>query len=724
MSDDAESLLYLFEDLKNLLKTYLPDEQVTQIQDAFVVARDAHEGQSRSSGEPYITHPVAVATILAEMHLDYETISAALLHDVIEDTPVTKEQLAEQFGVAVAELVSGVSKLDKLKFRDHKEAQAENFRKMVMAMVQDIRVILIKLADRTHNMRTLGSLRPDKRRRIARETLEIFSPIANRLGIHSFKSELEELGFEALYPMRTRVLREAVKRARGNRKEVIDSVYEEIVGRLEENKIPAKIAGREKNLYSIYTKMVKKELRFFEVMDIYAFRVIVQDIDTCYRVLGQMHSLYKPRPGRFKDYIAIPKTNGYQSLHTSLVGPHGVPVEIQIRTEYMDQMADKGVAAHWAYKSDSDTTGTTAQVRAQMWMKNLLELQQSAGSSFEFIESVKTDLFPDEIYVFTPEGRIHELPAGATAVDFAYAVHTDIGNNCVGARVDRQPFPLSRPLTSGQTIEIITAPGARPNAAWLNFVVTSKARTKIRQYLKNLRAEESIILGRRLLGHSLGGKKIEDVPAENLQQVLADTRHDNLDGLLADIGLGNQMSVVIARRLLGQHDPDAEKRASSGTYRKLPIRGAGGMLVTFAKCCRPIPGDAIIAHISPGKGLVVHQESCPNIRGYNREPDKYQPVQWDMEQLGEQEFKTNIIVEVVNHQGVLAQLANVISATGANIQGISTEERDARIYLVNLLITAKHRVHLADIMRKIRVMPDVIRVNRATSKLRIKDSDS
>ena len=716
------SLLYLFEDLKTLLSSYLPAEQVSLVQEAFIVARDAHEGQTRSSGEPYITHPVAVATILAEMRLDYETVSAALLHDVIEDTPVTKEQLAAQFGSAVAELVYGVSKLDKLKFRDHKEAQAENFRKMVMAMVQDIRVILIKLADRTHNMRTLGALRPDKRRRIARETLEIFSPIANRLGIHSFKSEREELGFEALYPMRARILRESVKRARGNRKEVIDSVYKEIDGRLHEAGIKAAVYGREKNLYSIYNKMVKKELHFYEVMDIYAFRVIVDDIDTCYRVLGQMHSLYKPRPGRFKDYIAIPKTNGYQSLHTSLVGPHGVPVEIQIRTEYMDQMADKGVAAHWAYKSSGDATGSTAQIRAQRWMKNLLELQQSAGNSFEFIESVKTDLFPDEIYVFTPEGRILELPAGATPVDFAYAVHTDIGNSCVGARVERQPFPLSRPLTSGQTIEIITAPGARPNAAWLNFVVTSRARTKIRQFLKNLRTEESIILGRRLLSHSLGGKKIEDVPADNLQQVLQDTRHESLDGLLADIGLGNQMSVVIARRLLGLHDQEPEKKTSSA-HRKLPIRGAGGMLVTFAKCCRPIPGDAIIAHISPGKGLVVHQEGCPNIRGYNREPDKYQPVQWDMEHLGDQEFKTGIQVEVVNHQGVLAQLANVIAATGANIHSISTEERDARVYQVSLLITAKHRVHLADIMRKIRVMPDVVRVNRTTSKLRTKDSD-
>jgi len=705
--------LYLFQSLKDLISTYLPAEQVALVQHAYLTARDAHEGQSRSSGEPYITHPVAVARILADMHLDHETLMAALLHDVIEDTPVTKDQLAEMYGSAVAELVSGVSKLDKLKFRDHKEAQAENFRKMVMAMVQDIRVILIKLADRTHNMRTLGSLRPDKRRRIARETLEIFAPIANRLGIHSIKTELEELGFEALYPMRSRVLRESVKRARGNRKEIIDSIKAEIGGRLEEVQIGAEIKGREKHLYSIYTKMVKKEVQFHEVMDIYAFRVIVRDIDTCYRVLGQMHSLYKPRPGRFKDYIAIPKTNGYQSLHTSLVGPHGVPVEVQIRTEYMDQMADKGVAAHWAYKQDGDTTGTTAQRRAQRWMKSLLELQQSAGSSFEFIESVKTDLFPDEIYVFTPEGRILELPAGATPVDFAYAVHTDIGHACVGARVDRQPYPLSRQLNSGQTIEIITAPSARPNAAWLNFVVTSRARTKIRQFLKNLRSEESIVLGRRLLGHALGGKRLEEIAPDNIKKVLLDTKHETLDGLLADIGLGNAMSVVIARRLLGNVEELNLEHTLPQHVRKLPIKGADGMLVTFANCCRPIPGDPIIAHISPGKGLVIHLESCRNIRGYSKEPDKYLPVQWDPEVTGDHEFRTGIQIEVINHQGVLAQLANTIAATGANIQGISTEEKDARVYQVNLLITTKSRIHLADVMRKIRVMPDVLRVSRS-----------
>lgn len=702
--------MYLFESLKELASSYLPDEQVEQLTAAYLVARDAHQGQTRSSGEPYITHPVAVARILAEMHLDNETLIAALLHDVIEDTPVTKDALAEQFGAPVAELVEGVSKLDKIKFRDHKEAHTENFRKMVLAMTQDIRVILIKLADRTHNMRTLGALRPDKRRRIARETLEIHAPIANRLGIHSIKNELEELGLEALYPMRTRVLRESVRRARGNRHEIIQSIQEEISGRLADAGIDASVTGREKNMFSIYNKMVKKELQFHEVMDIYAFRVIVKDIDTCYRVLGQMHILYKPRPGRFKDYIAIPKANGYQSLHTSLVGPHGVPVEVQIRTEYMDQMADKGVAAHWAYKQDRDHTDTTAQVRAERWMQSLLELQQSAGSSFEFIEGVKTDLFPDEIYVFTPEGRILELPSGATAVDFAYAVHTDIGHACVGARVDRQPYPLSQRLHTGQTIEIITAPSARPNAACLNFVVTSKARTKIRQFLKNLRTEESILLGRRLLNHALGAKNIEDISVERVEQVLKDTKHDSINNLLAEIGLGNAMSVVMARRLLGDTDEVPTERRK--TAKKMPIRGTDDMLLNFANCCRPIPGDPIVAHISPGKGLVIHLDSCKNIRGHNKEQNKYLPVQWDMEQDFDFDFKTEIGIELINHQGALAELTNAIAATGANIHSIATEEKDGRVYVVSLLITTKSRIHLANIMRKIRVIPNVLKVYR------------
>jgi len=698
--------LYLFESLNQLIEQYLPEDQIKRLKQAYLVSRDAHEGQTRSSGEPYITHPVAVACILAEMKLDHETLMAALLHDVIEDTPATYQDMEQLFGKSVAELVEGVSKLDKLKFRDKKEAQAENFRKMIMAMVQDIRVILIKLADRTHNMRTLGSLRPDKRRRIALETLEIYSPLAHRLGIHHLKTELEELGFEALYPNRFRVIKEVVKAARGNRKEMIQKILSEIDGRLQEAGIPCRVSGREKHLYSIYRKMTLKEQRFHSIMDIYAFRVIVKDLDTCYRVLGQMHSLYKPRPGRVKDYIAIPKANGYQSLHTSMIGPHGVPVEVQIRTEDMDQMAEMGVSAHWAYKQAGES-GTTAQVRAQRWLQSLLELQQSAGSSFEFIESVKSDLFPDEIYVFTPEGRIVELPTGATPVDFAYAVHTDIGHACVGARVDRQPYPLSQPLTSGQTIEIITAPGARPNAAWLNFVVSSKARAKIRQLLKNLKREDSVNLGRRLLSHALGGsRKLAEVPAENIKQELDRMKLTSLDDLLAEIGLGNAMSVVVAKNLL-QTDTSALNNKKQG---KLPIKGADGVLITFAKCCRPIPGDPIVAHVSPGKGLVVHHESCRNIRGYQKEPEKFMPVEWD--KVTEQEFVAEIKVDMFNHQGALANLTAAINTAGSNIQSLNTEERDGRVYSAFIRLTARDRVHLANIMRKIRVMPDVIKVHR------------
>ncbi len=704
--------MYLFDSLKEVAQEYLTEPQIEALRHSYVVARDAHEGQTRSSGEPYIIHPVAVSRILAEMRLDLETLQAALLHDVIEDTEVTKEELETKFGTAVAELVDGVSKLDKLKFRDRKEAQAANFRKMILAMVQDIRVILIKLSDRTHNMRTLGALRPDKRRRIARETLEIYAPLAHRLGIHNIKSELEELGFEALYPNRYRVLKNVVKSARGNRKEMIQRIHNELEGRLNDFGLHSRVLGREKNLYSIYKKMKTKEQKFHTIMDIYAFRIIVDSADSCYRALGQVHGLFKPRPGRVKDYIAVPKANGYQSIHTSMVGPHGVPVEVQIRTEDMDQMADKGVAAHWSYKANGERTGTTAQVKAQRWMQSLLELQQSAGNSFEFIENVKSDLFPDEIYVFTPKGRIVELPVGATAVDFAYAVHTDVGNTCVGSRVDRNPYPLSKALKNGQTVEIISAPGARPNAAWLNYVVTSRARTKIRQVLKTMRREESVSLGRRLLNHALGDHSITDIAKANLERVLTELKMSSTDDLLAAIGLGELMSIVIARRLMGSEE-GMVARESNTPERKLPIRGAEGILLNFANCCHPIPDDHIVAHISPGKGLVVHRETCANVRGYQREPDKYMAVEWSNDY--DQEFIAELKVDLLNNQGALASLTNVISKTGSNIHGLSTEERDGRLYTVTVLLSTKDRVHLADIMKKIRVMPQALKVRRKRS---------
>ncbi|MGS2719365.1 bifunctional GTP diphosphokinase/guanosine-3',5'-bis pyrophosphate 3'-pyrophosphohydrolase [Paraglaciecola aestuariivivens] len=697
--------MYLFEGLKEKLEAYLPADKVADSQRAFVVAREAHSGQMRSSGDPYITHPVAVAGILADMRLDHETIMAALLHDVIEDTHHSKQDLSEQFGETVGELVEGVSKLEKIHFSSTQEAQAENFRKMMMAMVQDIRVILIKLADRTHNMRTLGALRPDKRRRIARETLEIYAPIAHRLGIHDIKNELEDLGFLAMYPMRYRALKSAVKQARGNRKEVIENTRNEVETRLAEVKIEAQVSGREKHLYSIYRKMKNKELLFNEVMDIYAFRVIVESVDHCYRALGAMHGLYKPIESRFKDYIAIPRTNGYQSLHTSLIGPHGIPVEIQIRTHEMNHMADKGVAAHWLYKDSSDNSDTTAQVRARKWMQSLIELQQSASSSFEFIENVKTDLFPDEIYVFTPDGRIIELPMGATAVDFAYAVHTDVGNSCVGVKVERRTFSLSKPLENGQTVEIITSPRAKPNANWLNFVVSAKARARIRHYLKNQRSEEAVIMGNRLLRHALGTVKLDSIPQQDIDRVVLETKHQNFNELLADIGLGNELSAIVARRLLGENTELTDKQG------KVAIRGTDGLLVSYSRCCHPIPDDEIVAVLSPGRGMTIHQNGCSNIRKLSKEePHRVLVMQWGEDVSGD--FHAAIRIELINHQGTLATLTNMVASCGSNIVGLQTEEKESNIYYINLEVTIKNRLQLANVMRKIRTMPEVQRVSR------------
>lgn len=701
--------MYLFEGLKNQISAYLPPEQVDRIYEAFKVAFDAHSEQTRQSGEPYITHPVAVAGILADMRLDHETLMAALLHDVIEDTKLTQEDLAEMFGPAVAELVEGVSKLDKLKFSSKEELQTENYRKMIMAMTQDIRVILIKLADRTHNMRTIGHLRPDKRRRIARETLDIYAPLAHRLGIHNIKNELETLGFRAMYPMRARFLESEVKKARGNRKELLEKVRKEIINRLEEIGIDARVYGREKHLYSIYRKMRNKELNFDQVMDIYAFRVVVDSVDTCYRVIGGVHNLYKPIETRFKDYIAIPKSNGYQSLHTSLKGPHGIPVEIQVRTEEMDLMADRGVAAHWLYKN-TDDSGTTAQIRAQKWMQSLLELQQSAGNSFEFIENVKSELFPEEIYVFAPDGRIVELPQGATAVDFAYAVHTDVGNTCIGARVNHRAYSLSKALETGQTVEIRTAPGARPNIAWLNFVVTAKARTKIRQVLKNQESNDALVLGERLLRAALGATNFDDISDSEYEQVVREMKRSSKDELLRDIGLGNLMSVAVARRLLGDDVQSPVDSSDENPTRSLAIKGADGLLMSFAKCCRPIPGDDILAHVSPGKGLVVHRRECKNVRGYEDEPGKYFPVEWDNKP--EAQFVSELRVEMVNQQGALARLTSAIAQTGCNIHGLKTEEIDSSVYYIDVALTITDRKHLANVMRRLRKMPHVQRVSR------------
>jgi guanosine-3',5'-bis(diphosphate) 3'-pyrophosphohydrolase len=696
--------VYLFEGLQAKISQYLPKKQVDYVRAAYILARDAHEGQTRSSGDPYITHPVAVSSILADMKLDHETLMAALLHDVIEDTEYSKEDLSLAFGETVAELVEGVSKLDKLKFSSKQEAQAENFRKMLMAMVKDIRVILIKLSDRTHNMRTLGSLRPEKRRRIALETLEIYSPLAHRLGIHDIKNELEDLGFQAMYPMRHRALKSAVSQARGNRKEIIERTQLDLINKLVEYKIDGRVLGREKHLYSIYRKMRNKELSFNEVMDIYGFRIVVESVDNCYRVLGAIHGMYKPIENRFKDYIAIPRSNGYQSLHTSLKGPHGIPVEVQIRNEEMDHLADKGIAAHWVYKENGEQDNTS-QKRANQWMQSLLELQQRASTSVEFIETVKSDLFPDEIYVFTPTGKIIELPTGATAVDFAYAVHSDVGNTCVGARVDHRNYPLSSPLENGQSIEIITSPRAKPNANWLNFVVSARARSNIRHFLKRQHANDATNMGNRLLRHALGTIKLDEIDPLEIERVVQETKYSSFDELLANIGMGNEISAIVARRMVGDNTEIPEKKSS------VAIRGTEGLMVHFSRCCHPIPDDEIVAILSPGRGILIHQTGCTNIRKLSKEePQRVLKMLWDDDAHGD--FRASVRVEAHNQQGTLASLTAAIASCDSSIVNLQTHEREDNLLLVDIELTTRNRIHFATIMKKMRTLPELQKVSR------------
>ena len=711
---DADSERFLISDLCDLLESYLPHDAVQEVYDAYLFGAEAHEGQHRMSGEPYIYNPIAVARILAEMHMDHQSIVAAILHDVIEDTPTVKDQVESRFGREVADLVDGVSKLTQIQFESKAEQQAENFRKMMLAMVRDIRVILIKLADRLHNMRTLGVMRPDKRRRIARETLEIYAPIANRLGMNQVRLELEDLGFAALHPLRSRVLDEAVRRARGNRKEILNKIETAIQRRLRQEHIDGEIKGREKHLYSLYRKMRSKGVSFADVSDVYAFRIIVDKPDTCYRALGIVHNLYKPVPGKFKDYIAIPKANGYQSLHTVLFGPYGVPIEVQIRTEDMDRVAEAGIAAHWLYKAGDGGTANSAQQRAREWLRELLEMQKNAGNSLEFLENVKIDLFPDEVYVFTPQGEIMELPRGATAVDFAYAVHTEVGNTCIAAKVDRHLCPLRTPLLNGQTVEIITAPGAQPNPAWLNFVITAKARSNIRHHLKNLRSEEAVNLGRRLLDKALAslGVSLGELPQARIDGFLTECGAASLEAVLDDIGLGNRIPILVARQLAGRsEEPETgSAREAARVSTPLAIKGTEGMVVSYARCCRPIPGDPIIGFVSAGRGIVIHVENCKNVADYRNQPEKWIDVQWEPDIEGE--FPAELRLEVANQRGVLATVAAVIADMGSNIENVGIEERDGMNTSMVFTITVRNRKHLAEVMRRIRQIKLVLRLSR------------
>ena len=687
------------------LEAYMPAEQVEQVMRAYEFSATAHRGQTRLSGDPFISHPLAVAQILADMHMDSQAIAAAILHDVIEDTETPVSELEEQFGNEIATLVDGVSKLHQMHFTSRAEAQAESFRKMMLAMIEDIRVILVKLADRLHNMKTMDSMPTEKQARIARETLEIYAPIANRLGINHMKVDLEDLGFRYLYPFRYAVLDRALKRNKGSQRQIVKKISEHFMKAMEEEGIEGEVIGREKHLYSIYKKMAEKKRMLGDIVDVYGFRIIVDDVNTCYQLLGLVHGLYKPMPGRFKDYIAIPRVNGYQSLHTTLFGPKGLPLEVQIRTTEMNRVAEAGVAAHWQYKAEDKTTATP-QRRAREWLTHLVEIQES-GSSEEFLESVKVDLFPDKIYVFTPKGDIMPLPKGATTVDFAYAVHTDIGNRCVAAKIDRNLVPLRTTLQNSQTVEIITARGAKPNPNWVTFVTTAKARSAIRQYMKKMRSSESIDLGKRLLDRSLKdlGSSLRKVGKVRMREALDELGLDDANKLFEQLGLGERLAPLTARFLIGIQDDDTLPEAAS-----LVIAGTEGVVVSYAKCCHPIPGDDVMGYLSSGRGVVIHRNSCGNLINFRKQPEKWIAVSWEKDI--DRDFSSQIQVEALNRTGVLAEVAAMIADSDSNIEQVEVIDRheDGTVLIFSLQV--KDRIHLARIMRDIKKMPNVLRVSR------------
>lgn len=693
------------------LEDYMSKEHIETVVRAYEYGARAHDGQRRKSGEPYIQHPVAVAQILAQLHLDPETIAAAILHDVIEDTEIDAEELAGQFGEDVANLVDGVSKLDQMHFTSRAEAQAESFRKMMLAMIEDIRVILVKLADRLHNMKTLDAMPRDKQRRIAAETLEIYAPIANRLGMNQFKNELEDLGMRYLYPYRSKVIEKALKRRKGNQRQNVKTISSRIKKALEEEAIEGTVHGREKHLYSIYRKMTEKKRLLTDVADVFGFRIVVNSVDDCYRVLGLVHGLYKPMPGRFKDYIAIPRMNGYQSLHTTLFGPKGLPLEVQIRTADMDQVAESGVAAHWLYKAEEKETAAP-QLRARQWLARLDEIQKS-GSSEEFLESVKVDLFPDKIYVFTPKGDIMPMPKGATTVDFAYSVHTDIGNRCVAAKIDRNLVPLRTVLENGQTVEIITARDAQPNPNWVSFVTTAKARSAIRSYMKSMVTSESVDLGRRLLDKALKdmNSSLRKIGKVRMREILDELGLNTDTELFEQIGLGERLAALTARLLAGTGDSETEEVSPDNQASpELVISGTEGMVVSYGKCCHPIPGDEVMGYLSAGLGVVVHRYQCGNMINFRKHPEKWITVSWEDEI--DREFHSQIHVDTANRPGVLAEVAATIADSKSNIEQVAVTNRDEDVTEMTFVINVTDRKHLADIIRNVRKMQNVLRVHR------------
>jgi len=702
--------------LKSIISTYLKPADLAKVEAAFEMARVAHEGQTRKSGEPYVTHPLAVATLLAQWHLDAQALIAAILHDVVEDTPTTIDDIAKQFGQAVADLVDGVSKLDKLQFATLEEAQAENFRKMLLAMARDVRVILIKLADRLHNMRTLDAVHQSKQERVARETLEIYSPIANRLGLNAVYYEFEDLGFKYLHPNRFQVLDRAVKAARGNRREVVGKISDAIKSRLAEFKIKAIVTGREKHLSSIYKKMQEKHISFSEVLDIYGFRIIVEDMPSCYVALGALHTLYKPFPGKFKDYIAIPKNNGYQSLHTTLFGPFGTPVELQIRTANMHKIAEAGVASHWLYKT-LDAEVSNMQQKTHQWLQSLLEIQSGTGDALEFLEHIKVDLFPDAVYVFSPKGKIIPLPRSATPVDFAYAIHSDVGNRAVGAKINDEAAPLSQALKNGDRVEIVTDANGRPNPSWLNYAATGRARAQIRHYLKTTQHAESVELGELLLIQAVSTLNFDpnDIGKTHWQRLLKGDSAKTKEDVLEEIGLGKRLAIVAARKLFNIAELEQPEHRPKDA---IIIRGTENMAVQFAQCCRPIPGDPIIAQMKGGQGLVIHTHDCPSIRSsgsFKFDPEKWVDVAWDpnISRL----FKVDIHMTVSDARGVLAKLAAEIAGTNSNIVHIRMDDAqgDKKYSALQFTIEVSHRQHLARVLRQMRQLPEVVRISRVKS---------
>lgn len=695
--------------LRELLHSYLDPEKVAVILRAFEVGAQAHGDQTRITGEPYILHPVAVAQILANMRMDHESLAAAILHDTLEDTPLSKEDVQSQFGEEIANLVDGVTKLDKMKFRTRNEADAESFRKLMLAMSRDLRVIFIKLADRMHNMRTLDSMSGSSRRRIARETLDIYAPIADRLGMNSMKSELEDMGFAKLYPWRYRTINEHLDAMTGHRKEIVGNIKETLKKGMEDAGVPCRISGRQKTPYSIYRKMLSKDLSFSEVTDFYAFRIITDSEAHCYVALGVVHNLYPPKPGRFKDFIALPKANGYQSLHTVLNSPYGLPVEIQIRTEDMDVMAVKGAAAHWHYKTGNAASDGSAQVRAREWLMQLVDIQRHTGDSLEFLESAKSDLFPDEIFVFTPKGKIIDLRRNATALDFAYAIHTDIGNHTESTLVDKIEVPLSTKLANGQTVRIITDPAAHPRPEWLEFVSTARARTSIRTYLKSLQLEDTVALGLRLVEKALNarGSFLDAIEQARWDRFLKENHFARQEDLFRDVALGTTLAPIIAAKLA----PETKLLANQeGVEEALTIAGSEGSAVSFAACCLPVPGDRIMAYVSSDKGMVVHRVSCANVREFRKHPDRCIDVIWAP--LTQGMFRVAVKITAINIPGVLAGISGCIAEAGSNIEKISISESNPETSTLLFNLSVKNRDHMARVLRRLRRNSKIIRVTR------------